>query len=94
MEILNEYVKNGGYERISAAYENKDLKLYAIEVHSLKSTSKTLGFFRLAEIAEQLQFAAEKNDSDFINSAHKDMMELYKNILTATKQFLIDTTHS
>ena len=52
------------------------------------------GFFRLAEIAEQLQFAAEKNDIDFVNSTHKDMMELYKNILTATKQFLIDTTHS
>ncbi|MBQ8612889.1 MAG: response regulator [Ruminiclostridium sp.] len=88
MEVLKEYSVSEGYKRISQAYQNMDMKLYAIEVHALKSTSKTLGFLRLAELAERLQFAADRNDVDSVNSTHDEMMNLYKDILVSLKQFL------
>lgn len=83
MELLKDFAQNGRYERIESAYALEDLKKYAIEVHTLKSSSKTLGFDKLAEVAEQLQFAAEKDDIELIHSVHDDMMKLYEEILSA-----------
>jgi len=86
VELLSVYADNGRYERISEAYQNMDLKQYALEVHTLKSTSRTLGFDKLAEWGERLQCAAEQNDVDTIHAIHEDMMKYYQDILCAIKQ--------
>ncbi len=88
LEFLKEYATNGRYDRIAKAYQDKDMKMYAIEVHTLKSTSKTLGFDSLSAMAEKLQYAAEKNDMDTVNSIHTDMMRLYEEIIYALKNVL------
>ena len=82
LEFLKDYITNGRYERIIEAYKNMDIKRYAIEVHTLKSTSKTLGFDKLSKLAGQLQHAADKEDAEAINEGHDEMIKLYKNILT------------
>ncbi len=86
IEFLKDYAANGRYERIASAYKTMELKQYTMEVHTLKSTSRMLGFDKLAELAENLQFAAEQNDVDTINGIHSDMMKLYRSILSALKQ--------
>mgnify|MGYP003302388316 CR=1 FL=1 len=86
IEFLQDFAESGRYERIGEAYGNTDMKLYTIEVHTLKSTSKTLGFDRLSKLAEQLQFAAGKNDIAAVNENHDEMMKLYSDILTALKR--------
>lgn len=87
MELLKDFAQNGRYERILKAYQDLDLKLYAIEVHTLKSTSKTLGFDKLAELADHLQYVAEQNDINSIHNNHDGMMNVYKEILSTIKQF-------
>ena len=87
VEFLQDYVESGRYERLAKAYDHLDLKQYAIEVHTLKSTSRTLGFDRLADVAERLQLAAEQNEVDFIKDMHGDMMKLYQEILCALEKF-------
>ena len=87
IEVLKDYAENGRFEKIATAHQTSDLKQYAIEVHTLKSTSRTLGFDKLAELAERLQFAAEQNDTDTINIIHDDMMTIYKHILCSLEQF-------
>ena len=86
IEFLRDFAGNGRYEKISDAYQKMNLKQYGIEVHTLKSTSRTLGFDKLAKLAEQLQFAANKNDIDTVNNVHDDMMKLYKDTLSAIEQ--------
>ncbi|MBQ9948727.1 MAG: response regulator, partial [Oscillospiraceae bacterium] len=86
IEFLKDFITDGRYDRISKIYENMDVKQYAIEVHTLKGTSRTLGFDNLSEIAEKLQFAADQNDIDSIRNNHNDMMQLYNEILCVLKQ--------
>ena len=92
IEFLKSYATDGRYERIIKSYQDKDLKMYTIDVHTLKSSSKTLGFDNLAKTAEKLQYAAERNDIDTINSLHNDMMNLYNKIICAIKTSLNDDT--
>ncbi len=86
MEFMKDYAENGRYERIATAYEHTDWHQYAIEVHTLKSSSRTLGFDELAEYAERLQFATDQNAVDDIHDMHEDMMKLYQDILNKLEQ--------
>jgi len=86
IEFLKDYIGNGRYERILAAYEKMDLKQYAMEVHTLKSSSKTLGFDKLSKLAGELQLAADKDDEEAVRRGHEPMIELYRNTLTALEK--------
>ena len=88
IEFLEEYATDGRYDRLSEAYRDMDIKKYEIEVHTLKSSSRTLGFDDLANAAEKLQYAAERSDIDTIKKMNDDMMELYNEILCALKKLL------
>ena len=80
-EMLKEFTDGNRYQHIADAYRDKDIKQYTIEVHTLKSTSRTVGFNKISEYAEKLQYAAEKNDTDTIDSLHGPMMTLYEETL-------------
>jgi len=88
IEFLEDYVTDGRYGRLSDAYRDMDIKKYEIEVHTLKSSSRTLGFDDLADAAEKLQYAAERSDIDTIKKMNDGMMELYNEILCALKKLL------
>ena len=88
VELLGDYYNEGRYDKISDAYQEQDWKKYTIEVHTLKGTSRTLGFNKLADYAEKLQFAAEKADMEAINNVHDDMMKLYADILGSLKRIV------
>lgn len=86
IDFLKDFVSDGRYEQIASSYENTDIKQYTIEVHTLKGTSRMLGFERLANLAEKLQHSAEKNDMEYINTNHPEMMTLYSEILRALEK--------
>lgn len=88
IELLRDYTAEGIYNRLSEAYDKMDFKAYELEVHTLKSTSRTLGFDKLGNIAERMQLAAAQNDADTINTVHDDMMSLYKKILDTLAEVL------
>lgn len=86
IEFLGEFLSGNKYELIGNLYQDKNIKRYEIEVHSLKGSAKMLGFDKLSELSEKLQFAARDNNTDIIDSTHPDMMKLYKSILDALRQ--------
>ncbi len=88
IEFLQDFAGSNRDKIIEEAYLNMDMKRYTIEVHTLKSTSKTLGFDNLSKMAEVLQFAAGKNDVDFVKNNHGEMIKLYRDILLKLQSIL------
>ena len=61
---------------------------YAIDVHSLKSDCKYLGFMKLADVAYQHELKSKENDSTFINEHFNELEEEYKNVLRIATKYL------
>ena len=52
---------------IRDSYENGNIRLYTIKVHSLKSSARIVGATELSGLAEALEDAGNREDMDFIN---------------------------
>lgn len=63
------------------AFENRDMKNYAVYVHSLKSTSLTIGAEKVSELAKKLEAAAKNGEFDVIKAEHGRLMEMYRKLL-------------
>ena len=64
-------------------YADADWNNYAINVHSLKSTSKMIGALALSEIAARFENAANAGDNSIIRSEHDDMIDRYNAVVNA-----------
>ena len=86
--ILEEYGRDGSKKtgELERLYEQKDWKNYEIQVHSLKSTSRTIGADGLSEAAAELERAAKNEDEDLIRSLHPKVLSLYKTVYEAAGQ--------
>lgn len=87
IELLSDYAA-GCEEKCSSLagfLENKDLADYRILIHSLKSSSKTVGADGLSSKAKALEDASAKEDYDFVKANHdafvKDFKDLSSKIL-------------
>lgn len=78
ISVARSYYEDSLEDRIEEAYLARDLENYTIYVHALKSTSKSIGAMRLAEMAYQLELAGKRGDEDFISENHVVCMEVYK----------------
>lgn len=63
---------------ISEAFEKGDLKVYTIEVHSLKSTSRQIGADDLSELAARLEKAGNDRDAKYISQKNGELISLYR----------------
>ncbi len=83
--LLEQYLKESAAKKqiMSEALSNGDLAAYAIQVHSIKSTSKMIGAMELSEAARLLEEAAKKDDRAYIEEGHGEMMTKYESILNA-----------
>lgn len=63
-------------------FEEENWKEYAVQVHGLKSTSRTLGFESLGELAEQIEMAAKKQDAEFVRANHASLQKEYERVLS------------
>ncbi|MEE3351637.1 MAG: ATP-binding protein [Saccharofermentanaceae bacterium] len=84
-EILLEYAngRKEKAERLTKSFEEENWHDYAIDVHSLKSTSKTIGATDLAEIAAKLEKNASQENPDVSREAHDEMMKEYDSVTNA-----------
>ncbi|MDO4188482.1 MAG: Hpt domain-containing protein [Lachnospiraceae bacterium] len=82
VEILDSFVEEGKKEAIIKEYADKDLEMYAIDVHSLKGTLRLIGAMAAGDVAEKLQFAAEAKDMATIDSLHDTLVEMIDASLT------------
>ncbi len=79
LSILKVYYESVGMteENITTAYENGNYKDYTSYVHSLKSTSRTIGAKELSKLAEKMEKAGNENDIDTINEYQNELMNMY-----------------
>lgn len=65
---------------IETSFNYGNLKDYTSYVHSLKSTSRTIGAKELSKLAERLEAAGNKNDVDTINAQQGHLLDLYDTV--------------
>ncbi len=87
LEMLNTYLDEDKIAVMEEQYRNGDWDNYRITVHSIKSTSLSIGAIQLSEGAKALEFAARDNDVEYIEANHEKILEQYKIILS----FIRDT---
>ena len=65
-----------------------DMPNYAIEVHSLKSDAKYLGFVTLADLSYQSELKSKANDTVFVNDNHDNVMNEARKMIKLSKMYL------
>lgn len=85
---LKDFLKeiDSRWEKIKSYKESGDLANYAVEVHSLKSDCKYLGFTKLANISFLHELKSKDNDKEYINNHFKDLEEAYNNAIKIMKE--------
>ncbi len=68
--------------------EMADMANYAIQVHSLKSDAKYLGFTRLAEIAYNHEMESKANNSMFVYEHYNELVEEANRIIQLVRTYL------
>ena len=66
-----------------------DMPNYAIEVHSLKSDAKYLGFVTLADLSYQSELKSKANDTVFVNDNHDNVMNEARKMIKLSKMYFI-----
>lgn len=85
-EMIREYKKADKTAALQQAYEMKDWNNYCILIHSLKSTSMTIGAVALSEEAKALEVAARDGDDQYIIAHHNEVIQHYMNLLGKLSQ--------
>ena len=75
------------FNRIKAYREAKDMPNYAIEVHSLKSDCKYLGFMTLADIAYQHELKSKEADQAWVDENFAALETEYNKTLQIAKAY-------
>ena len=88
LEMLKEYLKADKASGIKQFFAEEKWDDYRIVVHSLKSTSLTIGAVHLSEGAKALEMAAKEGDVDYIRLHHKDVLEEYTGLMDRLREIL------
>lgn len=65
-----------------------DMANYAIQVHSMKSDSKYLGFTKLAEMSLEHEMKSKDNDINYINNNYDSLITEANRIINVVKNYL------
>lgn len=81
LEIINTYLSERKTDSIRQYFEAEDYDNYRIQVHALKSTSRTIGATEMASEAEKLEMAAKSGDIDYIKANTERVLADYAVLL-------------
>ncbi|MCH5186224.1 MAG: response regulator, partial [Oscillospiraceae bacterium] len=79
--LLKNYCTNGRKESLEKFFEANDWENYRVEIHALKSTSRTLGLNGLGLAAEKLENAAKENNIGYIKENHSGVLQRLAEII-------------
>ncbi len=91
MSILHKFANSTRLEEMQEQFEAEDFEGYRINVHSLKSTSLTVGLEGLSERARASEFALKTGNIEYAKFLHNQLMEMYKISLDKIREFLSKT---
>ncbi|MCR5618745.1 MAG: response regulator [Lachnospiraceae bacterium] len=82
LDVLGSYFESirESKKKLADFLEREDLKNYMIRIHSVKSSSKTIGALALGDKAARLEQAAREDDIDFIRAKHGEFIADYEEI--------------
>jgi len=88
-EVLATYFKLGmeNILNMNKQFQQGEWENYNIQVHSLKSTSQTIGAKSLYEMAKKLEEASKKEDTTYIVLNHDEMITTYKKVLAEIEEY-------
>lgn len=83
ISLLMQYLKESDKKKtlMDEALEKGDLSSYAIQAHSIKSTSKMIGAIDLSERARLLEEAGKGGDREYIDANMEEMLKMYDRVL-------------
>lgn len=88
LSIVNTFVNENRLEDIRNFCNNRDFDNYRIQVHALKSGSRTIGSSELSDYALELEMAAKNNDTEFILENTEALLSEYSALLERIKAAL------
>ncbi len=77
-------------DNIRSSYEAEDWENYGVYVHSLKSTSRTVGATELADLAAGLEAAAKEGNTEVIRRDHEKTLEMYSELVRIIRENIED----
>lgn len=94
-QIISLYYEDGVKKCSSLVghIKKNNISAFRTEIHSLKSTSATIGAQEVYTLAAKLEDAAQRNDVDFINSNLDEFLTCLKNILEAIRPNLKNSAY-
>jgi len=83
ISLLMQYLKESDKKKtlMDEALKKGDLASYAIQAHSIKSTSKMIGALDLSECARLLEEAGKGGDREYIEANMEEMLKMYDGVL-------------
>ena len=75
-------------KRLEDNKNNGNMVDYEIDVHSMKSDSKYLGFTKLAQMSYDHELKAKDNDIDYINNHYDELIAELDRIVDVINNFL------
>ena len=93
-EMLASYLHNNRSVELQQEFEKHDWENYCNGVHALKSTSLAIGAVALSGLAKELELAAKKGDTVFIEENHGEMMQEYELLLARIEVAIAEDAHA
>lgn len=89
-ELLNDYAEecDNKAAELDGYLEQDDIKEYKVLVHSMKSSSKTIGAMELSEKAKGLEDASAAGDILYVKANHGHFLEEYKKTAESIKAII------
>lgn len=89
-EIIEEYCSEDKVSDLDALLSAENWKDYQIAIHSVKSTSRTVGLMDLGDKAEQLELAAKNGEYDIIRANHEAVMAQMEETIEAIQRIIAE----
>lgn len=91
-EILSDYMDSIEEQAraIESAVAERDLDTFTIEIHSLKSTSRTIGALKLSGKAKELEDNGRNRQWDPILESIEDLLSAYRGLYFVIRPYLVD----
>ena len=87
-EVLRNYLNSSRYTELQKSFWEKDWETYRIAVHTIKSTSLSIGAGKLSEQAAELEQLVKSGAVGKIAARHDRLMQSYGNLLSQLRQIL------
>lgn len=90
IDVLSDYVAENRKAEMEELFASENYADYAVEVHALKSTSRTLGLEKMGNLAEKLEHAAKDGNIENVKANHAEAMDYFDSLLKNITELVVE----